>query len=75
MASIFRGTGATLLRDGPGSAAYFVAYEVIKRSLIPAGGTAADLNPLSVLFAGGMFNRLLLLYPSPSMPMLKLLFY
>ncbi|KAF9285689.1 mitochondrial carrier domain-containing protein [Linnemannia elongata] len=54
MASIFRGTGATLLRDGPGSAAYFVAYEVIKRSLIPAGGTAADLNPLSVLFAGGM---------------------
>ncbi|KAF9958189.1 carnitine transporter [Mortierella alpina] len=54
VASIFRGTGATLLRDGPGSAAYFVAYELIKRSLIPEGGKASDLNPLSVLFAGGM---------------------
>ncbi|KAF9162660.1 carnitine transporter [Actinomortierella ambigua] len=54
LASIFRGTGATLLRDGPGSAAYFVAYELIKRSLIPAGKTASDLNPLTVMFAGGM---------------------
>ncbi|KAG0228825.1 carnitine transporter [Actinomortierella wolfii] len=54
LSSIFRGTGATLLRDGPGSAAYFVAYELIKRSLIPAGKTAADLNPLTVMFAGGM---------------------
>ncbi|KAF8935275.1 mitochondrial carrier domain-containing protein [Dissophora ornata] len=54
IASIFRGTTATLLRDGPGSAAYFVAYELVKKALIPAGGTANDLNPLSVLFAGGM---------------------
>lgn len=53
LASIFRGTGATLLRDGPGSAAYFVAYELIKKSLIPDGKTAADLNPLTVMFAGG----------------------
>ncbi|KAF9436121.1 carnitine transporter [Entomortierella beljakovae] len=54
LASIFRGSGATLLRDGPGSAAYFVAYELIKRALIPAGGKASDLNPLTVMFAGGM---------------------
>ncbi|KAF9114654.1 carnitine transporter [Mortierella sp. AM989] len=54
MASIFRGSGATLLRDGPGSAAYFVAYELVKKALIPPGGKASDLNPLSVLFAGGM---------------------
>ncbi|KAF9350936.1 carnitine transporter [Mortierella sp. AD094] len=52
--SIFRGSGATLLRDGPGSAAYFVAYELVKKALIPTGGTANDLNPLSVMFAGGM---------------------
>ncbi|KAF8973549.1 carnitine/acyl carnitine carrier [Flammula alnicola] len=43
--SIFRGTGATLARDGPGSAAYFAAYEVTKKQLnlgaiIVAGGTA-----------------------------------
>ncbi|KAG0032672.1 carnitine transporter [Podila clonocystis] len=52
--SIFRGTGATLLRDGPGYAAYFGAYELIKRAFIPHGGTAADLNPLTIMFAGGM---------------------
>lgn len=52
--SIFRGTGATLLRDSPGSAAYFVAYELIKKALTPAGARPEDLNPGAVLFAGGM---------------------
>ncbi|KAI8391676.1 mitochondrial carrier domain-containing protein [Radiomyces spectabilis] len=52
--SIFRGTGATLLRDSPGSAAYFVAYELIKKALTPAGSRPEDLNPGAVLFAGGM---------------------
>ena len=33
--SIFRGSAATLARDGPGSAAYFAAYEYIKRELTP----------------------------------------
>ncbi|KYK59516.1 hypothetical protein DCS_00646 [Drechmeria coniospora] len=33
--SVFRGSAATLARDGPGSAAYFAAYEYIKRSLSP----------------------------------------
>jgi len=52
--SIFRGTGATLLRDGPGSGAYFLAYELTKRALTPPGGSASDLNVGSVLVAGGM---------------------
>ncbi|KAF7729129.1 carnitine transporter [Apophysomyces ossiformis] len=52
--SIFRGTGATLLRDSPGSAAYFVAYELVKKALTPAGSRPEDLNPGAVLFAGGM---------------------
>ncbi|KAI9014354.1 mitochondrial carrier domain-containing protein [Phycomyces nitens] len=52
--SIFRGTGATLLRDAPGSAAYFVAYELVKKALTPAGTRPEDLNPGAVLFAGGM---------------------
>ncbi|CAG8543412.1 20261_t:CDS:2 [Dentiscutata erythropus] len=51
LSSIFRGTGATLLRDGPGSAAYFGAYELTKRLLTPPDST---LNPAAVLFAGGM---------------------
>ncbi|KAI9262793.1 mitochondrial carrier domain-containing protein [Sporodiniella umbellata] len=52
--SIFRGTGATLLRDSPGSAAYFLAYELIKKQLTPAGSRPEDLSFGAVLFAGGM---------------------
>ncbi|KAI8971691.1 mitochondrial carrier domain-containing protein [Mycotypha africana] len=52
--SIFRGTGATLLRDSPGSAAYFIAYELIKKKLTPAGARPEDLSFGAVLFAGGM---------------------
>jgi len=51
--SIFRGTGATLARDGPGSAAYFAAYELTKRALTPAGASPADLNLGTVIIAGG----------------------
>ncbi|RUS12861.1 mitochondrial carrier domain-containing protein, partial [Endogone sp. FLAS-F59071] len=50
--SIFRGTGATLLRDGPGSAAYFAAYELTKTALTPKGAKPEDLNMGAVLFAG-----------------------
>lgn len=52
--SIFRGTGATLIRDGPGSAAYFAAYEVTKKALIPAGSSTAELNLGAIIVAGGM---------------------
>ncbi|THH13363.1 hypothetical protein EW146_g6842 [Bondarzewia mesenterica] len=54
MRSIFRGSGATLARDGPGSAAYFAAYEVTKKFLTPAGSSPADLNLGAVIVAGGM---------------------
>lgn len=37
--SVFRGSTATLARDGPGSAAYFAAYEYIKRKLTPVDPT------------------------------------
>ncbi|KAF4606557.1 hypothetical protein EYR38_000611 [Pleurotus pulmonarius] len=53
MRSIFRGSFATLARDGPGSAAYFAAYEVTKKALTPAGATPADLNLGAIIFAGG----------------------
>jgi len=52
--SIFRGTAATLARDGPGSAAYFVAYEVAKRKLTPAGSDPSQLNLGAVVLAGGL---------------------
>ncbi|KAG7099021.1 hypothetical protein E1B28_000904 [Marasmius oreades] len=52
--SIFRGSGATLMRDGPGSAAYFAAYEVTKKALTPAGHSPSDLNLSAIVLAGGM---------------------
>ncbi|KAJ3760700.1 mitochondrial carrier domain-containing protein, partial [Lentinula raphanica] len=52
--SIFKGSGATLARDGPGSAAYFAAYEVTKKALNPAGASPSDLNLGSIICAGGV---------------------
>jgi solute carrier family 25 carnitine/acylcarnitine transporter 20/29 len=49
--SVFKGSAATLARDGPGSALYFAAYEYTKKSLTPEGGEASFG---SILFAGGM---------------------
>ncbi|PSS37600.1 hypothetical protein PHLCEN_2v527 [Hermanssonia centrifuga] len=50
--SVYRGSIATVARDGPGSAAYFAAYEVTKGMLTEPGST--DLNLGAVIFAGGM---------------------
>lgn len=51
VASVFRGSLATLLRDGSGSIAYFAVYEAIKRALTPAGQTS--LSPTAVILGGG----------------------
>ncbi|KAJ5889204.1 hypothetical protein N7504_010014 [Penicillium tannophilum] len=54
--SVFRGSAMTLARDGPGSAAYFAAYEYIKRSLTPEdadGNVTGDLSLSAVVCAGG----------------------
>ena len=49
--SVFRGSVATVARDGPGSAAYFAAYEVTKGMLSTPGSN--DLNLGAVIVAGG----------------------
>lgn len=53
--SVFRGSAMTLARDGPGSAAYFAAYEVIKRRLTPKdeNGLPGKLSLPAVCVAGG----------------------
>jgi len=54
--SVFRGSAMTLARDGPGSAAYFATYEVVKRKLTPKDPETGLPGPLSlpaVMAAGG----------------------
>ncbi|KAK4574295.1 carnitine transporter [Recurvomyces mirabilis] len=53
--SVYRGSLMTLARDGPGSAAYFATYEVIKRRLTPkdADGKPGKLSLTAVCAAGG----------------------
>lgn len=57
VASVFRGSAATLARDAPGSAAYFAAYEYIKRKLTPldpvTGKPQGQLSLTAVTVAGG----------------------
>ena len=48
---VFRGSAATLARDGPGSAAYFAVYEYTKRKLTPEGQA---LSLPAVIMAGGL---------------------
>jgi len=48
--AFYKGTIGTLLRDVPGSVAYFGAYEFFKRSLTPEG----TQSTIAILFAGGM---------------------
>ncbi|KAJ3270926.1 carnitine transporter [Terramyces sp. JEL0728] len=48
---LYRGTIATLARDAPGSAAYFVAYEYFRELLSPKDGS---FSLGAVLFSGGM---------------------
>ncbi|KAF8375073.1 hypothetical protein PRIPAC_81502, partial [Pristionchus pacificus] len=53
IASIYRGTAATLLRDIPASAAYLSVYEYVKKRL--AGeDNASKLSPGATLMAGGL---------------------
>lgn len=53
--SVWRGSAMTLARDGPGSAAYFATYELIKRRLTPKDetGKLGELSLTAVMVAGG----------------------
>lgn len=51
IASIYRGSAATLLRDVPASGLYFLTYEVIKNYITENGKNEATI--LGTVFAGG----------------------
>ncbi|ESO88885.1 hypothetical protein LOTGIDRAFT_234443 [Lottia gigantea] len=52
--SLYRGTGATLLRDLPASGMYFMVYEWLQHILTPQGGSRSDLSVGRTLVAGGV---------------------
>mmetsp|Transcript_21489 Transcript_21489/g.45191 ORF Transcript_21489/g.45191 Transcript_21489/m.45191 type:complete len:347 (+) Transcript_21489:326-1366(+) len=55
--SLFKGTGATLFRDIPGTIAYFGTYELVKKELMKIQGidpNKGQLSPIAVLTAGGL---------------------
>jgi solute carrier family 25 carnitine/acylcarnitine transporter 20/29 len=56
IASLYKGTVATLMRDVPGSIAWFGTYEIIKRELVKRQGMEdpSQLSPVAVLVAGGL---------------------
>lgn len=53
--SVYKGTALTLMRDVPGSIAWFGTYEVMKKELTRLQGIEdpSKLSPLAVLVAGG----------------------
>lgn len=51
--SVFRGLGATCMRDVPGNAAYFGTYELLRRELSRVEGTPSPSLHVTLL-AGGM---------------------
>lgn len=53
--SVFRGSAATFLRDGLGSAAYFGSYEYMKTHNTPEGG---ETSVATTLVAGGLAGML-----------------
>lgn len=49
---LYKGSALTLLRDGPGSVAYYGAYDIMKQSMSDNG--KQPLSPAKIIFAGGM---------------------
>ncbi|KAJ2497210.1 carnitine transporter [Coemansia sp. RSA 1972] len=52
--NLFKGTCATLLRDVPGSVAYFGAYELIKKALTNQSAGQGSISPVAIVTAGGL---------------------
>jgi solute carrier family 25 carnitine/acylcarnitine transporter 20/29 len=51
---LYRGHVATMLRETPGTACWFGAYESFLRFMIPVGGRREDLSALTIVTAGAL---------------------
>lgn len=52
--SLFKGSLATLARDGPGSALYFASYEACKKMLNGSAPAGDEINITNVCISGGV---------------------
>jgi len=55
ISSLYKGTALTLMRDGPGSIAWFSVYELMKREMVRIQGIddPSQLSAMAVMVAGG----------------------
>jgi solute carrier family 25 (mitochondrial carnitine/acylcarnitine transporter), member 20/29 len=55
ISSLYKGTALTLMRDGPGSIAWFSVYELVKREMVRVQGIddSSQLSPMAIMVAGG----------------------
>jgi solute carrier family 25 carnitine/acylcarnitine transporter 20/29 len=53
--SLYKGTALTLMRDVPGSVAWFGVYEVCKKQMVSVTGVqdVAHLSPVAIMVSGG----------------------
>ncbi len=51
---LYRGHAGTLLREIPGTACWFGAYEMFIRAMTPPGSKRGDLNPVFPMIAGAL---------------------
>lgn len=54
VSGLFTGMGATLMREMPGNAFYFMTYTGMLRAMTPPNGSTKDLNALQLMGAGGL---------------------
>ncbi|EDO41788.1 predicted protein [Nematostella vectensis] len=55
---VYKGVCATLLRDVPGTAMYFLSYEYLMKHFTPEDGSRKDVGAHKILFAGGTAGML-----------------
>ncbi|CAB3232906.1 unnamed protein product [Arctia plantaginis] len=63
--NVFKGTGATILRDIPAAGTFFMSYETLKEILVPENASGA-YDMLATIFSGGCAGCLYWLVGMPA---------
>lgn len=63
--NVYKGTGATILRDIPATGMFFMSYETLKETIVPENASGAH-NMLGTVFAGGFAGSMYWLIGMPA---------